>query len=310
MADVDQSDFVTADLLSGDDSDEELKEAFAAGLIKPGLNYLNEAPAKKDVKNNVAAMNQTLNGLSRKLPWVERLDLTNDPAPIAPELAYKQEQHSRERQKKLNNKKDVDIEEDLVHNDFKREMLFYRQAQAAVLEGLERLKNLNIPTKRPDDYFAQMAKTDDHMQKIRQKLLSKQETQEKIDKVRKLRELKKYGKKVQIEVQQNRLKEKRQLMENVKKFRKGKTDNLDFLENNSGKKEKSEHRINAKRKSKDEKFGFGGKKRGLKKNTKESNDAVGDFRRPGFNKKTGGKMKNMRPGKERRKQMKNKNKKR
>merc|ERR1719309_369001 len=124
------------------------------------------------------------------------------------------------------------------------------------------------------------------------------------------KELKKYGKKVQIEVQQNRLKEKRQLMENVKKFRKGKTDNLDFLENNSGKKEKSEHRINAKRKSKDEKFGFGGKKRGLKKNTKESNDAVGDFRRPGFNKKTGGKTKNIRPGKDRRKQMKNKNKKR
>ena len=53
-----------------------------------------------------------------------------------------------------------------MHNDFKREMGFYRQAQAAVLEGLARLKSMKVPTKRPDDYFAQMAKTDEHMQKV------------------------------------------------------------------------------------------------------------------------------------------------
>ena len=96
-----------------------------------------------------------------------------------------------------------------------------------------RLKSMCVPTKRPDDYFAQMAKTDDHMQKIREKLLSKQETVERIEKVKKLRELKKYGKKVQVEVQQKRLKEKKQMMDDVKKFRKGKTDSLDFLENDS-----------------------------------------------------------------------------
>ena len=27
---------------------------------------------------------------------------------------------------------------------------------------------MNVPTKRPDDYFAQMAKTDEHMQKVMQ----------------------------------------------------------------------------------------------------------------------------------------------
>merc|ERR1712013_951991 len=54
----------------------------------------------------------------------------------------------------------------VVHNDFKREMLFYRQAQAAVLEAIPRLHSMNIRTKRPEDYFAQMAKTDDHMNKI------------------------------------------------------------------------------------------------------------------------------------------------
>ncbi len=90
-----------------------------------------------------------------------------------------------------------------------------------------------MPTKRPEDYFAQMAKSDDHMQKIREKLLSKEQGIERNEKVKKLRELKKYGKKVQVEVQQKRMKEKKQLMDNVKKFRKGKMDSLDFLDDDS-----------------------------------------------------------------------------
>ena len=65
------------------------------------------------------------------------------------------------------------LEEDVVRNGLKREILLYRQAQAAVLEGLPRLQRLGVKTKRQDDYFAQMAKSDQHMNKIRAKLLSK-----------------------------------------------------------------------------------------------------------------------------------------
>ena len=67
--------------------------------------------------------------------------------------------------------------------------------------------------------------------------------------------------------------------------------------------------VNGKRKFKDEKFGFGGKKRGMKKNTNESSNDVSDykpFRAGGVSKKLG--KGNQRPGKDRRKQMKNKNK--
>ena len=74
----------------------------------------------------------------------------------------------------------------------------FRQTQAAVLEAIPRLHSMNIRTKRPDDYFAQMAKTDEHMNKIRTKLLSKEQGQERLEKMSKLRELKKYGKKVQV----------------------------------------------------------------------------------------------------------------
>ena len=112
------------------------------------------------------------------------LNQVSGKAPLAPELALKEQQHALKRedqikkdltsgkQKKKEKEKTqeriskIDISEDPVHNDFKRELLFYRQAQSAVLEALPRLKSMNIPTKRPQDYFAQMAKTDEHMQKV------------------------------------------------------------------------------------------------------------------------------------------------
>lgn len=34
-------------------------------------------------------------------------------------------------------------------------------------EALPKLSKLGIPTKRPDDYFAEMVKTDDHMQRVK-----------------------------------------------------------------------------------------------------------------------------------------------
>ena len=67
-------------------------------------------------------------------------------------------------------------------------------------------------------------------------MLSEQLAQEKSQKVKKLRELKKYGKKVQVEVGLQRAKEKREMLAKVKQFREGKLASLDFLEENDGKK--------------------------------------------------------------------------
>merc|ERR1712106_524954 len=111
--------------------------------------------------------------------------------------------------------------------------------------------------------------------KIRTKLLSKEQGQERAEKVSKLRELKKYGKKVQIEVQQKRLKEKKDMMDEMKKIRKGQGGNMDFLEGSG----KGDNRgVAGKRQAKDKKFGFGGKKRNVKKNDKKSADDVSSFR--------------------------------
>ncbi|XP_023141796.2 probable rRNA-processing protein EBP2 [Amphiprion ocellaris] len=283
-------------------SDSELQEAFAKGLLKPGMNVLVDK-SKKFV-NNVDGMKQCLADLRKNLPWVERLDLTNLPTE---DILSKVEG-------KVPALANGEVNAD---DDFQREMFFYRQAQATVLEALPLLNKHGIATKRPDDYFAEMAKSDQQMQKIRKKLISKQMSLEKSEKAKKLREQRKFGKKVQVEVIQKRQKEKKAMMSAVKKYQKGMTDKLDFLDgdqktgkdsSDGSKKAMNKKGPNAKRKYKDKKFGFGGKKSGKKWNTKESFNDVSGFRAKvahakGGKKGKGGKQ-NKRPGKSVRKKMK------
>ncbi|XP_018549523.2 LOW QUALITY PROTEIN: probable rRNA-processing protein EBP2 [Lates calcarifer] len=286
-------------------SDDELQEAFAKGLLKPGMNVLVDKPKK--LVNNVEGLKQCLADFRKDLPWVERLDLTNLPAE---DIIFQADG-------KVPSQTNGELNAD---DDFQREMFFYRQAQATVLEALPLLNKHGIATRRPDDYFAEMAKSDQHMQKIRKKLISKQMILEKSEKAKKLREQRKFGKKVQIEVIQKRQKEKKAMMSAVKKYQKGMTDKLDFLEGDqkSGKDsaQGSKNALNkkgpsAKRKYKDQKFGFGGKKSGKKWNTKDSYNDVSSFRAKvahakggkGGKKGKGGKQ-NKRPGKSVRRKMK------
>ncbi len=71
----------------------QLQEAFAAGLLKPGLNTVLEQKKKRKSINNIAGLKQKLDVFKLDLPWIETLDLVNKPAPLAPELAYREDQH-------------------------------------------------------------------------------------------------------------------------------------------------------------------------------------------------------------------------
>lgn len=272
---VEFSDIDEMEETDDDDSDAELQRKFEQGKLKPGL-YRETEKVVKEHKNDVNGLKAKLEQFSVKLPWIERLDFTSEPAPLAPELSAEIVEHGQTREKRMRSQnKYFTLEDDPVHNDFMREMNFYRQAQATVLEGFSKLEHLGLPTVRPSDYFAEMAKSDDHMQKVRKRLMQKQIGQQISERVKKIREIKKYGKKVQIEVEQQKHKEKREMLEKIKKFRKGKTDSIDFLEGGQplrgeagGSRSKKELK-KGKSKSfiKDKKYGFGGKKRNSKRNT-------------------------------------------
>ncbi|KAF7279159.1 hypothetical protein GWI33_007570 [Rhynchophorus ferrugineus] len=294
------------------DSDRELQEAFAEGKLKPGLNAVTEEP--KRFINNVGGIKHKLEEIKLKLPWIERLDFVNEQAPLAPELAAQMMAHEQKRENQLKNNKKLpqfSPSQDPVLNDFKREMAFYRQAQATVLEAIPKIKKLGIPTLRPEDYFAEMAKTDEHMQKIREHLMQKQQQQQRSERVKELRQQRKEGKMLQIQTKLQRQQEKKEMLDQVKKYRKGVSKDLDFLDPKKNKGKAISRKALEKRKMKNKKFGFGGKKKGSKLNTKDSAADISEYRRPGkaVNKGRGkGKATNNRPGKNRRLKAKTKRK--
>ncbi|VVC33106.1 Eukaryotic rRNA processing [Cinara cedri] len=272
------------DMSSDLDSEEELLELYASGKIKPGLNIPVEN--EKVLINNVNALKEILSSFASSLPWTERLDIVAETAPLAPELSME----ITEQQQFLKAGK---IDE-VALNDFKRETMFHRQAQSAVMRGVQLLLKNNIATHRPEDYFAEMFKSDEHMQKVRHALLQRKTALEQTEKVRRIRQEKKLAKEKRVAAVQDKHKQKRELNENIKKFRKGLRNDLDFLEtdtkknkkqdDSNGKKKnltKSQH----KRKGKDAKYGFGGKKRGIKGNTKES--TFGGSKKPSKEKNKG-----------------------
>ena len=264
-------------------------------------------------------------GLKRKLEeikifkdnWIERLDLVSEPAKVTPDL---QRQYG-DLDLKLNRNGEMSGEgatTDGAQHDFKREMLFYRQAQTTVIEGIKRIQTKYgiKQTARPTDYFAEMIKSDDHMQKVRERLQTKQNSIEASEKAKKLRELKKYGKKVQQEVQLKRQQEKKDTLQKIQNYRKGKESSLDFLDEEADSKGKKKPAKNQqtnqkqmkkggtkKQKYKEARYGYGGQKKRSKYNSAESSANMSGFSakkhgRPNLGQKNG------RPGKTQRQKIK------
>lgn len=69
----------------------------------------------------------------------------------------------------------VEVPESLeVHNDIKREIAFYNSTRANVMKGMTFLVQSSVPISRPDDFLAEMLKTDHHMTQVKSRLLKQQ----------------------------------------------------------------------------------------------------------------------------------------
>ena len=298
------------DVQSTDSEDRDLRERFARGELKSGHIYkqmLNEdtTPDYAKAINNIAGIKKSLaslkDGYSQQ--WLERMGVN------VPLVAV---QDSEEKEAKPGA---VD-----VHDDFNRELSFYQQAQSGVLESYRKLKSMDVAIERPDDYFAEMLKSEAHMHRIREKLVTQEKKEEMREKARKDRENRK------------KIKADRKLGKN--KLKSGKAsafisagDEPDVVSEKGAKKRKSQDSnpnvpkkkqkisdhnktANKKRDWKNKKFGFGGvKTRDRKKNSAQSSADMSGFKSARNSKavvkRAKGNM-NKRPGKLRRKQMRNK----
>lgn len=212
---------------------------------------------------------------------------------------------------------DIDQEKEVdVNDDLSRELAFYTQALQGTRTALEKFQALGLPFLRPSDYYAEMVKTDTHMEKVKGRLLSEQRRMEEADERRKVREAKKLAKEVQAQKLKERAKQKKEEIESVKKWRKqrqksgfaggDKGGELDLsfedgkaFERSGAKKRpgvspgdrsggKARHggggggggkgkNPKKKRDSRDSKFGFGGRKSLKKQNTAETTNDIRDF---------------------------------
>ncbi|TQS32793.1 hypothetical protein Golomagni_06879 [Golovinomyces magnicellulatus] len=137
-----------------------------------------------------------------------------------------------------------------------------------------------------------MVKTDEHMERIRQKLLDETAAIKASEAAKKQRELKKFGKKVQVEKLQERIRNKKQLNERIAGLKRkhgdvdDDEDQFDVrLEEAIGDKPKqaqqqrkgreASSKAKMPRTARDAKYGFGGKKKYSKSNTAESTNDFG-----------------------------------
>ncbi|KAL8683773.1 MAG: hypothetical protein Q9186_000259 [Xanthomendoza sp. 1 TL-2023] len=187
-----------------------------------------------------------------------------------------------------------------IDDDLNRELAFHAQALSAAAEGRRLLKKEGIAFSRPNDYFAEMVKSDEQMGKVKGKMHEEAAGRKAAAEARRQRDLRKFGKQVQVAKLQERDKAKRETLEKIdilKRKRKNtdtggpeETDQFDIALDDAGagksdKPPRSSRREQSgrgpsKRQKKDDKFGFGGKKRFAK-----SGDAVSSSDLSGFNAK-------------------------
>lgn len=103
-----------------------------------------------------------------------------------------------------------------VSDDLNRELAFYSQSLAAVNAARALLKAEGVAFTRPTDYFAEMVKADEHMEKIKRKLIDEAAGKKASADARKQRDLKKFGKQVQVAKLQERDKERKQTLDKIK----------------------------------------------------------------------------------------------
>lgn len=99
-----------------------------------------------------------------------------------------------------------------VNDDLTRELAFYKQCLDSSNEARTLLKKEGIPFSRPNDYFAEMVKSDEHMGKIKQKMTDEAANKKAAAEARKQRDLKKFGKQVQVAKLQERDRQKRDML--------------------------------------------------------------------------------------------------
>lgn len=188
--------FFCVPVMSSESSHSDSESSVDIEDIEDDLYAIEEAKLRNQERptiNDVQGLEQKLEEIKLRIsgyepdqiPWSEVLVLTSD-------------------------KSTQEILDD-ADDDLKRERVFYDQAVEAIVSGLQKLRQEGkylelqriltlpgVPFERPDDYYAEMMKTDEHMKKIKGVLLKEKRQIDEAVERRKNRTNKKFAKQLQI----------------------------------------------------------------------------------------------------------------
>nr|CCA22699.1 rRNAprocessing protein EBP2 putative [Albugo laibachii Nc14] len=242
--------------------DLELEELELERSLVAEMRAKHASHPAKEVANKQAleAAIKEWNGVMPQLPWIETLDTS-----------------------------DVELCLTNVNDDLKREIAFYQQSLDSVRIARAKLLKLNVPYRRPSDFFAEMLKTDTQMARIKDKLIYEQKKIQTVEERKKSQAHRKVAKAVQSEKLQQRQQEKKKTLESLQQWKKNRQihQRTQSTQKDEQDQEGQLQKIlaakpvrkgkNHKREHRNDKFGFGGRKAGRKRNTRESTNDLPDF---------------------------------
>lgn len=239
----------------------------------------------EETKISAIALKQRAQEIQSNLPWMETMDiLTSTPLPFS-------------------------TTKDLVHDDLKREVIFYNAALEAVHSAKALFLEKKVPFTRPDDFYAEMVKSDDHMRKVKDRLLFESKKISAFEQRKANRETKLRSKENKTNSLESKSRDKRQHFDSLQNWsndtkqnaRKGMGNVGTMDDDNNDQKFKryfNDGDKNPRRSAADRKYGFGGSNRKqaghFKSADKKALNDYSDFKR-GQKNSGGG---NKRPGKQ------------
>ena len=138
-----------------------------------------------------------------KVPFVEHMTLMNEKAVVLPKNAQ-------------------------VHDDLKRELVFYNLSLDSAKKGIEYLLQSKVKIGRPDDFFADMFKTDLQMKRIKNKLVSQEVRMKNFEEKKQRLENKRFEKAIKAYKMKQRHLEKKEHDEKIKKYKQQGNQGLDI----------------------------------------------------------------------------------
>ena len=107
-----------------------------------------------------------------------------------------------------------------VHDDLKRELTFYNMTLEESKKGVEFLLQSKVKIGRPEDYFAEMFKTDIQMSRIKNKIIGQQVKMKNFSEKKQRKDNKRFEKTIKTLRMKQKHTEKRENLDQVKKLKK------------------------------------------------------------------------------------------